>query len=275
MGRRTVVGGVALVATLAAAAPAAGQTAPCPGKALKGAECGTVTVPLDHSHQVAGEIPIAFARFRATRASRGTIVFLAGGPGEAAIRGARALMRGPLAGVRRRFDVVLLDQRGTGRSAPLTCSAAPRGRLRLPADAGATEVAQAVSACATELGERRRFFSTYETVLDIEDVRRGLGIERIIPLGVSYGGQVAGAYARRFPERVQALVLDSTSPIEGLDLLGRLPHLALPRVLRELCFPPGCAKLLGNPSALLEAAVARARDGALSGSVVRPSGRKR
>jgi hypothetical protein len=44
-------------------------------------------------------------------------------------------------------------------------------------------------------------------------------------------------------------VLDSTSPIEGVDLLGRLPQLALPRVLRELCFPPACAATFGpSPS---------------------------
>ena len=275
MGRLQLVGGLALVAALATAAPAGAQIAPCEGKALKGAECGTVTVPLDHTGGTAGELPVAFARYRASgQTSQGTVVFLAGGPGEPSIAAARSMMRGPLRRVRRAFDVVFVDQRGTGRSAPLSCSAAPRGRLRMSASPLSQRFVAAVKACGDELGDRRRFFSTYETVLDLEDVRGALGVERIIPLGVSYGGQVAGEYARRFPDRVQAMVLDSTSPLEGLDALARLPRLALRRVLRELCFPPGCDKLGGDPVLQLTAALAWLDGGPRAGTVVRPSGKK-
>lgn len=275
MGRRKLVGGLVLFAALTTAAPAAAQTAPCRGKALKGAECGTVTVPLDHSGQTPGELPIAFARYGASGGTaQGTVVFLAGGPGEPSIAAARTLMRGPFRRVRRAYDVVFVDQRGTGRSAPLSCSAAPRGRLRITGSPLSERFMAAVRACGEELGDRRRFFTTYETVLDLEDVRRGLGLEQIVPVGVSYGGQVAGEYARRFPEHVQAMVLDSTSPLEGLDALARLPRLALRRVLRELCFPPGCDKLGGDPVLQLSAALSWLDGGPRAGVVVRPSGKE-
>jgi pimeloyl-ACP methyl ester carboxylesterase len=271
----------ATAATLALAPGAAGQglAGPCSARALAGAQCGSVGVPLDHADPTPRSerrtLGLAFVRFRATAARRGTIVFLAGGPGQAATPIAGALARGPLRGLRRRYDLVFVDQRGTGRSSPLRCSTAPRGVFRITDGATAEQVAAAVARCSAELAGVRRFFSTYETVLDLEDLRRFLDVPKIIPLGTSYGGAVAGEYARRFPERVAALVLDSTSPIEGLDNLGRLPQLALPRVLREVCFPPGCAEVLGEPRALLARAVARLSRGPLRGRVVLPSGRTR
>ncbi len=212
---------------------------------------GTLAVPLDHADPGGPKVDLAYAHFRAREARRGTIVFLAGGPGEAAVRSARDIVEGPLEGLRRRYDIVVVDQRGAGRSTPLRCA----GLGSLDEDATIAETTAAVARCGTSLGAGRRFFSTYETVLDLEDLRRTLGVDRIIPLGVSYGGQIAGEYARRFPAQVQAVILDSTSPVEGIDALGRLPQLALPRVLDEICFTPGCESILGDPAVILERAV--------------------
>ncbi|MDQ3741316.1 MAG: alpha/beta hydrolase, partial [Actinomycetota bacterium] len=212
---------------------------------------GTLSVPLAHADPGGASIELAYAHFRAREASRGTIVFLAGGPGEAAVRNARAIVGGALEGLQRRYDIVVLDQRGAGRSTPLRCAVLND----LDEDASVTETAAAVARCGSSLGAARRFFSTYETVLDLENLRRSLGVDRIIPLGVSYGGQVAGDYARRFPAQVQAVILDSASPVEGTDAMGRLPQLALPRVLDEICFTPGCESILGDPAVILARAV--------------------
>src|SRR5688500_2910641 len=76
---------------------------------------GTVAVPRDNAQPEGATIAIAFASFPARDTSRGTIVFLAGGPGEAAVRTARAILRTTLAGVRDFYDVVIVDQRGAGR----------------------------------------------------------------------------------------------------------------------------------------------------------------
>lgn len=251
----------------------------CAGSSLRGAECGKIAVPLNHADPApppqARTIDLGYVRFRARQARRGTIVFVAGGPGESAVRDAGAIANRALAPLRNRYDIVVFDQRGTGVSSPLRCSVARRGILRIPSNATAAQTARIVNRCATEIGTDRQFFSTYETALDIEDLRAFLGVEKIIPLGVSYGGQVAGEYARRYPNRVAALVLDSTSPIEGVDALAKLPQLALPRVLREVCFPPGCRAFLDDPENLLRRSVARLSRGPLSGTVVLPSGRER
>jgi pimeloyl-ACP methyl ester carboxylesterase len=238
---------------LSAGAPAQAQVAQieCAGASLRSALCGTLRVPVDHAAPDGPRLTLSFARFPARGARAGTIVFLAGGPGEAAISSAGLLARsgGPLAGVRRAYDLVFVDQRGTGRSSPLRCSTAPRGRF--PSGASAGELRAAVARCGEELGDARRHYSTAATALDLEEVRRALGVERIIPLGVSYGGQVAGEYLRRFPDRVSAAVLDSTSPVEFIDTMSKLPQLALRRVFREVCFPPGCAGIIGSPVTLV------------------------
>lgn len=230
---------LATLATLAVLAPAAGaQTV------------RSLAVPLDHARPDGPKITVSYVRFPARETSRGTVVFLAGGPGEPAVRHGRSIADEVLRGVRRRYEVVVVDQRGAGRSTRLRCPSLGS------ADGGsARETLEAIARCGEALGDARRFFSTYETVLDLEDLRRALGVARIIPLGVSYGGQVAGEYARRFPAQTQAVVLDSTSPSEGIDTLGRLPQLALPRVLSEICFTPGCERILGDPRVTLARAI--------------------
>src|SRR4051794_28009212 len=96
--RALVVGGV-LAAALAPAASAQVGSGPCSGSALRGAQCGTLAVPLDHRAPVeqGGEtLTLNYARFPARGARRGTVVLLSGGPGQAAISFAGALTRGPL-----------------------------------------------------------------------------------------------------------------------------------------------------------------------------------
>jgi pimeloyl-ACP methyl ester carboxylesterase len=275
--RARIVGAAAVAAAvLGIAAPAEGRIVQgkCTAKALKGAECGTFPVPLDHANPSGPAIDMAYALYSARKGSQGTVVIIPGGPGQAAIPSAGALAKGPLAVLRDRYDLMFADPRGTGRSAPLRCEAAPKGVFKSQAGKPA-DFARAVARCGEEIGERRRFFTTTDQVLDLEDLRNFLEVDKLIPVGISYGGEVAGAYARRFPDRVQALVLDSTSPIEGADPLGKLPSLALPRVLRDTCFPPGCEGILGDPVVQLERAVARLRSGPLRGEVALPDGRRR
>ncbi|MDQ3739521.1 MAG: alpha/beta hydrolase, partial [Actinomycetota bacterium] len=208
---------------------------------------GTLSVPLDHAQPAGDRIAVRYVRFAARRAARGTVVFLVG-PSGSIVEDAGFVLHRLLPGLRRSHDVVFVDERGAGRSSPLRCSS-------LSDSGGDPPTPEAAARCGEELGDARRFYSTHQTVLDLEDLRARLGVERIIPFGVASGGQVAGEYAWRFPDRVQAMILDSPSPIEGPDVLGRLPQLALPRVLDELCSTPGCARVFGDPRRILARAV--------------------
>jgi pimeloyl-ACP methyl ester carboxylesterase len=266
---RALVAAAALAMALGAVPAAQAQARQAQDSCPRGARCATVQVPLDHAGGTPGTLGIRYARYPATGTRRGTIVYLEGGPGGAAIPASPFLAQ-LLRPLREEFDLVFPDQRGTGASSPLRCaSLSGEG-----ADASEQEAVRVARRCGEELGASRAFFTTYETVLDLEDLRRALGVERVIPLGVSYGGSVAGEYLRRFPASVEAAVLDSTSPIEGVDALGRLPGLALPRVLREVCFPPGCERFLRNPPSRLGTLAARLARRPLRGTVVLPSGRR-
>jgi pimeloyl-ACP methyl ester carboxylesterase len=240
----------ALVAVLASLAAASAASAACP----EGAQCGTVTVPLDHSGRTAGTLSIAYAKVPATGTRTGTLVLLSGGPGQAALpltTGFAELVE-PL---RSSYDIVTVDQRGTGDSGAVECEL--------------DEVAD----CATKLGARRAFYSTPETARDLEDVRVALGVDKLTLLGVSYGGKVASEYVRRYPERTAAVVLDSPAPVDGLDGIGELRPFGAPRVMNEVCFPGLCSSTVTDADEALAAAAERLQEGALSGLAVSPSGR--
>ena len=98
----------------ALAAPAAAAT--CPYQA----RCGSITVPLDHTGATPGTLPIGYAVLPATGPKTGTIFFLSGGPGESAVV-YTGLVRRELAPLRASHDIVMVDQRGTGRSGAVDC----------------------------------------------------------------------------------------------------------------------------------------------------------
>src|SRR5205085_1454141 len=152
----------------------------------------------------------------------------------------------PLAGYR----LVTFDQRGTGAGA-LACPALQRaaGASDLTVVPGAT-----VAACARSIGEARRYYSTAETIADLDQLRAALGARRLTLDGVSYGTFVEERYALRYPTRVARMVLDSVVPQTGVDPLYRAALSASARVLRSVCAAHHCG---WDPAADLAAVVAR------------------
>ena len=55
-----------------------------------------------------------------------------------------------------------------------------------------------------------RAYATGDYVADLDELRKHLGVERMLLLGHSHGGVVAQAYAATHPDRVERLVLAST-----------------------------------------------------------------
>ena len=141
------------------------------------------------------------------------VIVLQGGPGQAATA-LGSFYGGPSwAAVRRERAIVLLDQRGTGGSAPLDCflggdDANTKGYLDdlLPVPA--------VRACAAELREAAELarYTTHEIARDVEAVREALGADRLNLYGTSYGTRVALAYLRLHPDRVRSMVLKGVLP---------------------------------------------------------------
>jgi pimeloyl-ACP methyl ester carboxylesterase len=264
MRRRLLLVASAAAALVLPAAPAQAEVAwtPCTEPGFEAFQCGRVGVPLDRSGGVPGGIDLAVRRLPApSNPARTAVVFLSGGPGQAATGSARQIAEAlaPAFGTR---DLIAFDQRGTGASSPLQCEAIRRERTSRRAAEG----------CANEIGPRRAFFRTADSVADIEDLRAAAGYERLVLYGVSYGTKVAQHYAARFPERVESLVLDSVVTPEGPDPLRRSSFAASGRILNELCGAGRCRGITPSPVSDVRRLIAR---GAIRGRYVTSRGRIR
>ena len=136
------------------------------------------------------------------------LVPIAGGPGQSTVEfyAGTAIA---FEAVRRNRDIVLLDQRGTGRSAPMTCEADEEiieGRFDREQTIAET------NACLNTLPHDPRYFTTSVAVQDLEALRIALGYPRLNLYGISYGTRVAQHYLRRYPDTTRTVVLDGVVP---------------------------------------------------------------
>src|SRR3984957_4966315 len=173
------------------------------------ARCGVLTVPEDRSRPGGATIDLSVAVVPALnrRAAAALLFLLAGGPGQSATAMYTSLA-GAFARVNRNHDIVLVDQRGTGKSAPLACD--------YPDDWQATSdlmpaLRQATLACLKKYGDRVRFYTSSAAVADLAAVREALKVPAIDLYGASYGTRVAQLYMRRFPGSVHAVILDGVT----------------------------------------------------------------
>ncbi len=128
-------------------------------------------------------------------------------------------------------DLVVFDQRGTGTSGPLKCTAL--------SDATAP-ISTVIPGCAAQIGATRGLYTTDDSVYDIEQLRKALGYSQLVLYGTSYGTKVALRYAAEYPANVAALVLDSTVTPNGPDAFDQSSYQAVPRILSELCASGAC-----------------------------------
>ncbi len=232
--------------------------------------CTTLAVPLDRGGAVSGTIPLSVERLQAGGSggapSQSAVLALAGGPGQAADPLAGFLAK-TIAPALRGRDLIVYDQRGTGRSDPLSCHIGPLLEH-------ASTVGAFVAGCAQQLGSARGGFTTQESVQDIEAIRAALGYEKLVLYGTSFGTKVAEEYAERYPQHVEALVLDSVVSPAGREPFGLPSIQALGGVLAELCSEGACAHITSDPLRDIATLTARLREHALSGSVYDGAGRR-
>jgi pimeloyl-ACP methyl ester carboxylesterase len=190
-----------------------------PGLA-EAARCGTLAVPENPELVDGRQIDIAFAVLPATggKALLDPLVLLNGGPGEDAI-GVAADIATQLAPLRGRRDILLVDQRGTGRSHPLAC------RLFDPSNPGASLrdflPTAAVEACERELARRADLsqYSYLHFARDLEAIRNALGYGKLNLFAGSYGTRAAQVFVRAYPDSVRTAYLGSVVPIDVIPPL--------------------------------------------------------
>jgi len=256
---------VALVALAPASAGAAPTLSACSGQDEFG--CATLDVPLDRTGTTPGTVPLHYAIQR--QGPKKVLLALTGGPGQSGVSSASSFAIS-LDPALRRYRLAVLDQRGTGKSGVLSCP----NLQRLRALDALTP--QAEANCANRIGPARAFYTTADTVLDIDALRQALGADKIALMGISYGTHVALQYARAFPDHVDRLILDSIVGPDGPDAFLLDTYRNLPRVLEEQCAHGVCRNATKDPVADVGALVRRINtSGPLRGDYYDADGRKR
>lgn len=171
------------------------------------ARCGTLQVAENPAEPQGRRIGLAVAVVPAIsrKALPDPLFLLAGGPGQGAQEGFVPALQA-FAGIRRERDLVLVDQRGTGKSNRLTCDF---DEDAFDEDRGREQYVTLARDCLQKLPGRPEFYTTSIAVKDLEAVRVALGYERINLYGGSYGTRVAQHYIRRYPGSARTVILDA------------------------------------------------------------------
>ena len=181
-------------------------------------QCGSLQRPLDPARPDGVKIDVHYLVVPALARNKqpDAVLLLAGGPGQSAIKVAsRILPR--LSRLNNRRDLVFIDQRGTGRSAPLECP--DDSKLPITEQLDSAAQLRRIEACRAGLeklpyGQQGglRFFTTTIAMQDMEAVRQQLGVPQWNLVGASYGTRAALEYLRQFPAQVRRTVIDGVAP---------------------------------------------------------------
>ena len=208
--------------------------------------CGVLSRPLDPARPDGKKIDVRFAVIPALARNKepDPVFYFAGGPGQSAVELAGSLV--PIfSRVLDRRDLVLMDQRGTGGSAPLRCPN-PVKNAALQVDPRSDF--QRMRDCRIALQKLPhgdlRFFSTFLAAQDVDAIRLALGAPQVNLVASSYGTRLALEYMRQQGKVVRRVVLDGVSPAD-MALPRSLPidsQAALDALVLACEREPGCQR---------------------------------
>jgi pimeloyl-ACP methyl ester carboxylesterase len=261
-----ILGALLLSSALSASAPAPAfaqvQVRAAPAQAhschLPGVEdalrCLKLPVPLDPARPGATlQLHVTIAPALREGARPDPLFVLAGGPGEAGSE-VLPLLSTAFRRVRATRDIVFIDQRGTGLSGKLECDAGADEDNSLSDD----QVDAAMRSCIASSRAPFAAYTTANAARDIEQVRRALGYGRINLWGGSYGTRLAQVYARAYPDKVRALVLDAVAaPDQVIPAGGRDSQAALDKLFAQCDADAACRKAYPKLRAEFDGLVAR------------------
>jgi pimeloyl-ACP methyl ester carboxylesterase len=250
---------------------------PCTGITVVEAKCLTLVVPENRAAPGGRTISLRIVVLPRTNAAPAAdaVMFLAGGPGQAAsdfVNDSDV----PIGQLRVSRDIIFADQRGTGGSNSLTCDfygppEQPQSYFTefLPIDR--------VRACRSALQRRADLaqYTTAASVEDIEAIRVALRYSQLTLVGGSYGTRLAMEYVRRYEPRVRAVVLDGpvTPQSYAPQGFGRLAQRALDRLLDECLEDAECRRAFPDIRQEVKQVFARVAKVPATATIAHPSNR--
>ena len=175
--------------------------------------CGFVTVPENPNKPNGKQIQVHYVILPAVKNANHeeALLAIAGGPGQSAIDNA-AGFDAMLSKVRQQRDILLIDQRGTGRSNILTCDEGAQSPLSFNDDNVDTLVE--AQKCLEQLDADVTQYGSLNAIKDFEAVRQHLGYKKLHVYGISYGTRMAQLYMRLYPEHLATVTLDGIVPMQ-------------------------------------------------------------
>ncbi|MFM1966213.1 MAG: hypothetical protein RL134_1938 [Actinomycetota bacterium] len=222
---------------------------PCP--VMRGAWCGAIDRPWGPDGRVGGTLKVGFAWIPASSGtSIGTLVPHEGGPGYSTT-GSGEWFAEMYADLMTDHDMLLVDQRGMGRTAVIACP---------QLDSGSMSFIRAVGACGRSLGDRAWSYGTEASADDLAAVLDALQIDKVDMYGDSYGTFFGQVFAGRHGDRLRTLILDGAYPTYGESAWYPTQGPALRRAFTAVCARSElCAEADGLPIPLLEELLDRLR----------------
>ncbi len=176
-------------------------------------QCGQVQRPLNPAQPQGKQIDIHYVVVPSQDRNKlpDAVFLLAGGPGQSAISVA-SWATTLMARLNRRRDLVFVDQRGTGRSAPLECPELEKAEEVLSPEQKVKVTDDCMRRLQTLPYGELQYFGTSIAMQDLEAVRLKQGYGQINVVGASYGTRAGLEYLRQFPQSVRRIVLDGVVP---------------------------------------------------------------
>ena len=258
----TLGGCQSAVRALPEGSPIALESCPVPGRDGESMLCGILEVWENRHARQGRRIPINVVLLEATGANPDAtpVVIVAGGPGQAATTFAGFVAAHPL---RSKYDVLLVDQRGTGGSNPLHCTLGGSEDDLQGYLSGAFPPADIFATCRRDLSKIADLaqYSSVDAAHDLDAVRAALGYEQLNLSGGSYGTRASLAYMRAYPKRVRTAVLNGVAPISFENPLfhARGAQRALDMIFEECRRDAACNEAFGDPQVDFDAIVTRLR----------------
>jgi pimeloyl-ACP methyl ester carboxylesterase len=207
--------------------------------------CGTYEVFENRAARTGRKIPLRVALIPANvpKKEPDAITYFAGGPGESAIPEGGWIAeviraRGP-----QTRDLLLVDLRGTGQSAPLRCPGL-EGTQGIQGFLDDFMPAESVRSCREHLSRTADLtrYTSEISVDDVDEVRAALGYEKLNLISGSYGTRTAQIYMRRHPSRVRTSILLVTLPNDARTPLdfARSAQNALDGLIAECAGDAAC-----------------------------------
>jgi len=221
--------------------------------------CASVMLPLDYSNPGGESIPVHVAVIPAKSAAPAADPFLvfAGGPGQAAGEFG-FLIEAAFDDIRSDRDILLIDQRGTGKSHGLRCSFEGL-------EDSAQDFRLVAEECRAEFTIDVRHFTLENIIRDTDEIRELLGYQQLNLWGGSYGTKSISLYLKRYPERVRSIIVDGILPPDQSLFLSApaSAERALGKLVEDCKTQPACNTAFPNFREQVDTLVEQAANGEL------------